>query len=106
MLAEMNGWIVSITTLGGDQPEIRLFAVHEPDPAEAVAAVGRGRGADAIALFPTGRTQSRLSPQERFRLLGSRFPPVMPGPAKGRVPGIHVFFMHPENVDGRDGARP
>ncbi|MEA2779850.1 MAG: hypothetical protein QOK29_1394 [Rhodospirillaceae bacterium] len=39
MLTEMNGWIVSITTLGGDQPEIRLFAIHESDPAEAVAAI-------------------------------------------------------------------
>jgi hypothetical protein len=41
MLAEMEGWIVSITTLGRNQPEIRLFAVHETDPGEAVAAVYR-----------------------------------------------------------------
>ena len=37
----LGGWIVSGATLAGDHPELRLFAVAESDPADAVAAVER-----------------------------------------------------------------
>jgi hypothetical protein len=36
----MEGWIVSVTTMG-DEPETRIFAVREPDPADAVARVSK-----------------------------------------------------------------
>jgi hypothetical protein len=61
----MSAWIVSVTTPGHPQPEMRLFAVAEDDPADAVDAVGRVVGG---ADDPLVRIASSLSGESEARL--------------------------------------
>jgi hypothetical protein len=61
----MSGWVVSVTTLAAGQPEMRLFAVGNSDPADAVDAVQRyTSGGDDLPV----RIVSRLSPQSEAAL--------------------------------------
>ena len=61
----MSGWVVSVTTLGAGHPEMRLFAVGNSDPADAVDAVQRYTG-DGDDLHV--RIVSPLSPQSEAAL--------------------------------------
>jgi hypothetical protein len=61
----MNAWIVSVTTPGHPQPEMRLFAVAEDDPADAVDAVERAVSSADDQLL---RIVSSLSGESGARL--------------------------------------
>ena len=62
---DMSAWIVSVTTLGRPQPEVRLFAVAERDPADAVDAVERTVSSADDQLV---RIVSSLSDESEARL--------------------------------------
>jgi hypothetical protein len=61
----MSGWIVSTTILGLEAPEMRLFAVGESDPADAVEAVERKIPASDDTMV---RIISPLSPRSEATL--------------------------------------
>jgi hypothetical protein len=61
----MNAWIVSVTTPGHPQAEMRLFAVAEDDPADAVDAVERAVSSVDDQLV---RTVSCLSDESEAQL--------------------------------------
>ena len=61
----MTGWVVSVSTLEGGLPDLRLFAVGESDPADAIEAVEKHASAgDDLNV----RIVSPLSPQTEAAL--------------------------------------
>jgi hypothetical protein len=65
MVVAMTGWVVSISTLEVGMPDLRLFAVAESDPADAIEAVEKHTSAgDDLHV----RIVSPLSPQTEVAL--------------------------------------